>query len=294
MTGRNRTCATERLGSETCCACWLVGGIGVCAARLCWIGGIYEEEGLWFGIRFFFVFDFRFLSLKFPSDFVEHAYWVSEIRRSLILSRIYLCLKRLLVRKRRNGPAYRIASALLQPSWSKSQTRYWETVIINTAYIISIYASPLHSKTTTTQPPTHFSHLTNLPPKMQIILAALRSFQLLFGIVIIGLTATLIKDQVFSGTLPSSIAYAAFAGGFGIVAGVVTIVALWVDVITIIFVLALDALAAVFYIAGGVVRFPFPFLYFEMCEQAGMVLLTCILGPCRQTQGRILQFRQHG
>jgi hypothetical protein len=88
---------------------------------------------------------------------------------------------------------------------------------------------------------------------MQLVVAALRTFQLLFGIVIIGLTATLIKDQVFNGTLPSSIAYAAFAGAFGIIAGVVTIVALWVDAIQIIFVLGLDALATVFYIAGGVV-----------------------------------------
>jgi hypothetical protein len=88
---------------------------------------------------------------------------------------------------------------------------------------------------------------------MQIVLAALRSFQLLFAVVVIGLSANLIKDQFVANTVPSAISYAAFTGAFGLLAGLATLAALWVDAIQIVIVLALDALATIFYIAGGVV-----------------------------------------
>jgi len=81
----------------------------------------------------------------------------------------------------------------------------------------------------------------------------LRGFQLLFGFVVIGLSAQLVKGQVF-GDAPVTLRYSIFAGAFGVIAGAISLAAVFFDAIAAIIVLAIDALAIFFYIAGGIVR----------------------------------------
>jgi hypothetical protein len=81
----------------------------------------------------------------------------------------------------------------------------------------------------------------------------LRTFQFLFGIVILGLSVTVIRGHHW-GSLPSSIGYAAFVGGVTILASLVGIAATWVSFLQGVAGLALDGLVALLNIIGGIVR----------------------------------------
>jgi hypothetical protein len=81
----------------------------------------------------------------------------------------------------------------------------------------------------------------------------LRALQFLFGIVILGLSVTLIRGHHW-GALPSSLGYAVFVGGVTIVAALVGVAATWVTVLEGIVGLAIDAVVAVLNVAGGIVR----------------------------------------
>jgi hypothetical protein len=81
----------------------------------------------------------------------------------------------------------------------------------------------------------------------------LRALQFLFGIVILGLSVTLIRGHHW-GALPSSLGYAVFVGGVTIVASLVGVAATWVTVLEGIMGLAIDAVVAVLNVAGGIVR----------------------------------------
>jgi hypothetical protein len=81
----------------------------------------------------------------------------------------------------------------------------------------------------------------------------LRALQFLFGIVILGLSVTLIRGHHW-GALPSSLGYAVFVGGVTIVASLVGVAATWVTVLEGIVGLAIDAVVAVLNVAGGIVR----------------------------------------
>jgi hypothetical protein len=80
----------------------------------------------------------------------------------------------------------------------------------------------------------------------------LRAFQFLFGIVILGLCVTLIRGHHWGG-LPASLGYGAFVGGVTILAALVGIAAVWLEFLDGIVGLAVDALAALLNLAGGVV-----------------------------------------
>ena len=80
-----------------------------------------------------------------------------------------------------------------------------------------------------------------------------RAFQLLFGIVILGLSVTLIRGHHW-GALPATLGYAAFLGGVTIIAALVGVAAVWITFLEGIVGMAIDVLAALLNIAGGIVR----------------------------------------
>jgi Membrane-associating domain len=79
--------------------------------------------------------------------------------------------------------------------------------------------------------------------------------QLLFAAVVIALSAVLINGYG-PGHNPSIIDYGAFCGGAGLIIAVVGIAAIFFDALQGIIVLALDAFAAFFLLAGGLVSRP--------------------------------------
>ena len=79
--------------------------------------------------------------------------------------------------------------------------------------------------------------------------------QILLGAVVLGLSVTLAKHQV-NGAVPSETGFGTFAGAFGIIAAIIGLVAVFVESVPGIVSLAADALAAIFYLSGGVVSLP--------------------------------------
>ena len=67
---------------------------------------------------------------------------------------------------------------------------------------------------------------------------------------------TLIKDQVVGGS-PSTINYAAFTGGFGMIAAAAGVAALFIEPLGGLIMAAIDGLASLFFLSGGIVRLPF-------------------------------------
>jgi len=86
---------------------------------------------------------------------------------------------------------------------------------------------------------------------MQIITAVLRAVQFIFAVVVLGLSVDLAKGQVVGNT-PATTGYSAFTGGLGIIAAVVGILALFIDALDGIITWAIDALASVCFLAGGI------------------------------------------
>lgn len=82
--------------------------------------------------------------------------------------------------------------------------------------------------------------------------------QMLFAIVVLGLSSDRVKSQVFGDT-PTTIKYSVFTGGFGMIICAVGIVAVFFEMIPLLGVLAADALSAIFFLAGGIVSLLFFF-----------------------------------
>ena len=80
-----------------------------------------------------------------------------------------------------------------------------------------------------------------------------RYSQFLFAIIVLGLSATLAKGQV-QGSVPATIGYGSFTGGLGFLAAAVGFAALFVGFLDGIISWALDGLAGVAFLAGGIVR----------------------------------------
>jgi len=78
-----------------------------------------------------------------------------------------------------------------------------------------------------------------------------RAFQFLFAIIVLGLSATLAKGQV-QGSVPATIGYGSFTGGLGFLAAAVGFAALFVGFLDGIISWALDGLAGVAFLAGGI------------------------------------------
>lgn len=88
---------------------------------------------------------------------------------------------------------------------------------------------------------------------MQPVILGLRGFQLLFGIVILGLSITLANGQDKAiAKVPATTGYGAFCGAFGIVAALIGIAAVFVSFVPDIVSWAVDGLAALLLAAGGI------------------------------------------
>ncbi|KAJ5624786.1 hypothetical protein N7510_001095 [Penicillium lagena] len=81
--------------------------------------------------------------------------------------------------------------------------------------------------------------------------AIIRGFQLIFGIVVLGLSVTLAKNQVIY-AVPAATGYAAFTGGIGIVSALLGIASLFVESLEGLISWAVDGLAALALLAGGI------------------------------------------
>ncbi|KAF3762463.1 hypothetical protein M406DRAFT_357468 [Cryphonectria parasitica EP155] len=86
---------------------------------------------------------------------------------------------------------------------------------------------------------------------LSIISIGFRALQMLFAIVVVGLSATFMKDQ-HVGSAPVTTRYSVFVGAFGMIVGAFGAVALWVDRIPSIAPMVTDGLAALFFLAGGI------------------------------------------
>ncbi len=76
---------------------------------------------------------------------------------------------------------------------------------------------------------------------------------MLCGAVVVGLSVTLAKQQMLGG-IPTQTNFSTFAGAFGIISSFFGLAPLLLDAIPALAVVAVDALASVFYLAAGVVR----------------------------------------
>ncbi|PSN70296.1 hypothetical protein BS50DRAFT_585733 [Corynespora cassiicola Philippines] len=81
----------------------------------------------------------------------------------------------------------------------------------------------------------------------------LRCAQALFAVVVIGLTATLIKGQVTNNSLPVVFGYAAFVGAASLVGAFVGIAGRFMDILQSIVGLGIDAFILLLNLAGGVI-----------------------------------------
>ena len=79
------------------------------------------------------------------------------------------------------------------------------------------------------------------------------SLQLLFSVVVLGLSVSLAKGQGI-GKAPAETGYAAFTGAFGIIAALVGIVALFVDSLDGVITWLIDGVASLALLVGGIVR----------------------------------------
>jgi hypothetical protein len=81
----------------------------------------------------------------------------------------------------------------------------------------------------------------------------LRALQALFGIVMLGLSVTLIRGHHW-GDFPSSLGYAAFLGGISILGALIGLTATWVSFLDGIVGAGIDGIVAMLNLAGGIVR----------------------------------------
>ncbi|CAJ2509721.1 Uu.00g056210.m01.CDS01 [Anthostomella pinea] len=86
---------------------------------------------------------------------------------------------------------------------------------------------------------------------LNIAAFALRGFLVLFGAVVLGLSITLAKGQEV-GKPPTETSFSSFCGAFGILVSAIGIIAIFVDKIPPTAIMGADALASVFYLAGGI------------------------------------------
>jgi hypothetical protein len=101
-----------------------------------------------------------------------------------------------------------------------------------------------------------------------IVNFALRGFQALFAIVVLGLSITLIRGHEW-GSLPASLGFGAFVGGISLVAALIGLAATWVEFLGGLIGLVIDGVIALINIAGGVVctlNLPCHLDSFEICR----------------------------
>lgn len=100
-----------------------------------------------------------------------------------------------------------------------------------------------------------------------------KNFKVVFGAVVLALSVTLAKQQVI-GSPPPETSFFSFAGAFGLIASAIAILAIFIDKIPRVGVVAADALASVFYLAGAIVSLdepnPFQMMYLANDDTLGV------------------------
>lgn len=99
--------------------------------------------------------------------------------------------------------------------------------------------------------------------------------QFLIALVVLALAVTLLRAQVY-GDVPVTTRYSVFTGGFGMLVGLVGVVSLLASFVPEMVPLVLDGLAALFFLAGGIV-----------CT---FLLLLLLLIHCRPYSNRYFPF----
>lgn len=97
-----------------------------------------------------------------------------------------------------------------------------------------------------------FSHLSTIINMIATL--ATRLLQLMFAVIVLGLSIHASQWQNI-GSVPATTSYSAFAGAFAVFVSLVGIVAIWMSAIPSLIMSAVDALASVLLLAGGVVSF---------------------------------------
>lgn len=82
--------------------------------------------------------------------------------------------------------------------------------------------------------------------------ATLRIAQLIFSAIVLGLSIAAVRWQFYN-NVPATNGFASFAGAFGAVAGLVGLAAIWISPLGGMIMSSIDALATVFFLAGGIV-----------------------------------------
>lgn len=108
-----------------------------------------------------------------------------------------------------------------------------------------------------------------------IVSGIIRGVQILFAAVVLGLSIHLIKGQR-TGNAPAITNYSAFTGGFGLIVAVVGIAALFVDALSGFIIMGVDALCALFYLAGGVVSYTISFLFPLLAQSLTLTLVQAV------------------
>lgn len=79
-----------------------------------------------------------------------------------------------------------------------------------------------------------------------------RGFQALFAVVVLGVSIHAVRWQEH-GSAPAVTSYSAFAGAFGLLTALIGIASIWISVIPALIMAAVDALASLILLAGGIV-----------------------------------------
>ncbi|KAI1169529.1 marvel domain-containing protein [Nemania sp. FL0916] len=86
---------------------------------------------------------------------------------------------------------------------------------------------------------------------LNIVAIGLRGLLVILGAIVLALSVTLAKQQVI-GSPPPETSFFSFAGAFGLIASAIAILAIFVEKIPRVGVMAVDTLASVFYLAGAI------------------------------------------
>ena len=86
----------------------------------------------------------------------------------------------------------------------------------------------------------------------KVLCALLRIIHIILAALVLGLSINAVNWQYY-GDAPATNGFAAFAGGFGALAGLIGFAAIWITPLGGYVTLVFDLLASIFFLAGGIV-----------------------------------------
>jgi hypothetical protein len=86
-----------------------------------------------------------------------------------------------------------------------------------------------------------------------IVNFALRGAQILFAVVVLGLSVDLIRGQKGDGSLPGTLGYAAFVGGVSLLGAFIGLASTWIDFLQGVIGATIDSFLIGINLAGGIV-----------------------------------------